>query len=162
MNKRDTFYYWYFVIHIPITMIMDSTMVIPEQFQPKWQQALAQFHINTNKDFLLQEMPLWLQISGTFELLVQLPIFFIAARALKRNCQKVYVIMTVYGFNAFFTTLLCLAYAWRDAPAHGLTFGETANLLGLYTPYCLIPLFMMLDCGLRAMQLIGAAKPKSE
>lgn len=160
MNKRDTFYYWYFIIYIPVTVIMDLTMVVPERFQPGWQQTLAAFHINTNKDFLLREMPLWLYISATFELFVQLPIFFIAARALKRNCQKVYVLMTVYGFNAFFTTLLCLAYVWRDASSYGLTTGEKANLLGLYTPYFLIPLFMMVDCGVRATQLIG--KPKTE
>lgn len=158
MNKRDTFYYWYFIIHIPVTLVMDLTMVVPQKWQPSWQQALAAFHINTNKDFLLQEMPLWLQVSAMFELFVQLPIFFIAARALLRNCQKVYVLMTVYGFNAFFTTLLCLAYAWRDGPSHGLTDGELTNLLGLYTPYCLIPLFMMIDCGVRATNLIGKAK----
>lgn len=160
MNKRDTFYYWYFIIHIPVTIIMDSTMVIPEVYQPSFQRWLAEFHITANKDFLLQEMPLRLQISATFELFVQLPIFFLAARALRRNCQKIYVLMTVYGFNAFFTTLLCLAYAYRDAPKHGLTAAETYNLLGLYTPYCLIPLVMMLDCGWRATQLIE--RPKTE
>ncbi|PVH18140.1 uncharacterized protein CXQ87_001057 [Candidozyma duobushaemuli] len=158
MNKRDTFYYWYFVIHIPVTLVMDSTIVIPSEWQPAWQKALLAFHINTNKDFLLRELPLWLKISGTFELFVQLPIFFIAARALSRQCQKVYVLMTVYGFNAFFTTFLCLAYAWRDGPAHGLTNGELTNLLALYTPYFLIPLFMMVDCGVRTTRLIGKAK----
>lgn len=158
MNKRDTFYYWYFLVHIPITVIMDSCLVIPESHQHWFQTLAVNFHIDFNKDFLLAAPPLWLQVFVFFELLVQLPIFFVAPVLLRRNNSKIYLVMTVYGFNAFLTTLVCLVYVLAKGEAHGLTEGDTWNLFAIYVPYCAIPLFMMLDCGSRVMRLLGKVK----
>lgn len=155
MNKRDTFYFWYFILHIPITLLVDSTIVIPQEYQLSLQKAFLGFHLAQNKDFLLEELPLWLRVSGAFEVFVQLPIFFAAAWSLRRGCSKIYVVMTVYGFNAFFTTLLCLCYVYSEAEGHGLSSGEMYQLLALYVPYFAIPLFMMVDCGKRVMEIVG-------
>lgn len=158
MNKRDTFYFWYFVIHVPVTLLVDATMVIPKEWQLSVQKQLVGFHIAANKDFLLEKMPLWLEISGMFEVFVQLPIFVVAAVALRRQWRPIYLIMTIYGFNAFFTTLLCLAHIVQDGPAAGLTHNECINLFALYVPYFAIPLYMLVDCGFRTAGLMGKAK----
>lgn len=155
MNKRDTFYYWYFLIHIPITVIIDSCLVIPKENRHWLQQLVFDFHVLTNKDFLLEKPALWLQVFGWFELVVQLPIFLIAPIALARHSSKIYVVMAIYGFNAFLTTLVCLAYVLDKGEAHGLTVEETWNLFALYVPYLVIPLAMMLDCGWRVTKLLG-------
>lgn len=72
------------------------------------------------------------------------------------------MVMTVYGFNAFLTTLVCLAYVLSKGEAHGLSVEDTWNLFALYVPYFVIPLFMMLDCGTRVMGMLGQEKRKVE
>lgn len=158
MNKRDTFYFWYFVLHVPITLLVDATIVVPPQFQLGVQKWLLEFHLAQNNDFLLRELPLWLRISGAFEVFVQLPFFVYAALGLRSNNPKTYVGMMVYGFNAFFTTLLCLAYVYTGGESRGLAPSEVYQLLALYVPYFAIPLFMMVDCGRRLGKLVEKRK----
>lgn len=107
-----------------------------------------------NKDFLLEKPALWLQVFGWFEMVVQLPIFLLAPLALARNGSKIYVVMTIYGFNAFLTTLVCLVYVLDKGEAHGLTVEEVWNLFALYVPYLVIPFAMMVDCGWRVMKML--------
>lgn len=161
MNFRDTIYYWYFIVHIPITLLIDSCLVIPRDSRHWIQNLIVDFHVDFNRDFLLKSPPLWLQVFGAVELFFQLPIFFLAPWLLRRGSKKVYVLMTVYGFNASFTTLVCLAYVKTKAEAHGLSIEDMWNLFALYVPYVIIPGFMMLDCGWRTISLIEA-KTKTE
>lgn len=154
MNKRDKFYFWYFLIHIPVTFLVDSSIIIPRDSLLSFQVYLCDLHLTANKDFLLQNPPLWLKYFGFFELFLQLPIFFAAAYKLYHGSRSVLVIMSLYGFNAFFTTGVCLAYVFTEASTNGLTNGEKWNLIGLYSPYFIIPFIMMVDCGLRAMSYI--------
>lgn len=158
MNKRDTFYYWYFLIHIPVTIVMDSTLVVPEQFQYDFQKYLINLHIDYNKDFLSLAPPFWLKIFVCFELFFQLPVFFLGPYYLRKNSKKILLAMMVYGFNAFATTLVCLVYILREGALNGLTESETWNLFAVYSPYFVIPLFMMFDCGNRVMKLLGKVK----
>lgn len=154
MNRRDTLYYWYFLIHIPVTAIIDACIVIPKENRHWVQQVALDFHIAMNKDFLLAHPPLWLQVFGWFELLVQMPIFVFVPIALRAGSRKVFVVMTIYGFNAFLTTVVCLTYVLDKGEAHGLTVEETWNLAALYAPYVVIPFFMMIDSGWRLMRMI--------
>lgn len=155
MNKRDSFYLAYFLLHIPITLLIDLCLVLPPSSRFAIQNTLVEYHILANKDFLLADPPLWLRIFGGFEILYQLPFFVVGAWALWKQWTPIYVGITVYGFNAFLTTLVCLAYVESEGVANGLTRDEVLALGGLYTPYLLIPLVMMVDCGLRLMRLIG-------
>lgn len=155
MNKRDSFYFAYFLLHIPITILIDSCLVLPLSSRFALQNTLVEFHILSNKDFLLADPPLWLQVFGGFEILFQLPFFIVGAWALWEQWAPIYVGITVYGFNAFLTTLVCLAYVQSEGVANGLTSDDVLALGGLYTPYLVIPLVMMIDCGMRLMRLIG-------
>lgn len=158
MNKIDTFYFWYFVVHIPITILIDLCLVVPPASRHWVQQLAVKFHIDSNKDFLLQAPPLWLQYFGAFEMFFQLPLFFIAAYGLYKRLRKVLVVLIVYGFNAAFTTGACLTYVVSRAEEHGLSAAEKWKLFGLYVPYLLIPAFMMVECSARVMSMIDAKR----
>lgn len=157
MNWRDTFYYWYFILHIPITILIDSCLVFPRDSRHWVQNMIVDFHVHFNRDFLLKSPPLWLHVFGIFEVYFQLPVFFIAAWLLRRGSKTVYLLMTIYGFNAFFTTVVCLTYVMAKSEAHGLSNEDKMNLFSLYLPYVVLPGFMMVDCGLRCMSLITVA-----
>lgn len=161
-RKADLFYVVYLVLHIPITVVMDSTMVIPPQHQFAVQRTLLALHISQNKDFLLLTMPLWLQVFAWFEMVVQLPIFVVGAVMLARNRRQIYPVLMVYGFNAFLTTLVCVVYALVEGPSHGLLGAEVGRLVAVYMPYLAIPLVLMVDMGSRVVRLLGGAEKKKE
>lgn len=84
-TKTDTFYFLYFLLHIPITVLIDSALAIPKEYQLNIQKSLLEFHIGQNKDFLLANPPSWLTVFGWIELVLQLPFFFIGAAALFKS-----------------------------------------------------------------------------
>lgn len=155
----DTFYLAYFLVHIPITIFMDSALVVPAEYRFLFASALLDFHISTNKDFMLVSTPIWLKVFGLFELLFQLPLFFYcSAKLWEANTRKHWVYMVLYGFNAAFTTLVCLVYIFAEGPHNGLTQGETYKLMAIYFPYLAIPAFMMIDYGKRISEALSKTK----
>lgn len=151
----DKFYYWYFIVHIPITLLIDSTIVIPDEYQLWIQKLIVSFHIETNKDILLIESPLWFKVFGLFELVVQLPIFVIGSIFLRNRDERITPVMMIYGFNAFFTTLVCLIWVIAEGDNFGLTRAEIYNLVLIYVPYLIIPLVMMIDNLIRNIKVFN-------
>lgn len=145
LGKRDFFYMWYFLSHILITVFIDSGILIPEDYQLSLQKALVQLHIEVNKDFLLAQLPLWLKIFGIFELTIQLPFFICAPLLLIKRKKSLYPFMVLYGFNASFTTLVCLCHIFLESEQNGLSSWDSWKLSALYMPYLLIPFFIMVD-----------------
>ncbi|CAH2355388.1 uncharacterized membrane protein [[Candida] railenensis] len=159
-RKLDWFYFWYFVVHIPVTLLIDSCLIVPATWQFNIQKTLVSFHIATNKDFLLDTLPLWLKVFGFIELTFQLPLFFFAAIKLYHNSSSVYPWLVVYGFNASFTTLVCLVHVLVEGNSHGLQDAEVYGLFGLYVPYFIIPLVMLIDSMKRVMPAATKVKQK--
>ncbi|KAK6460984.1 transmembrane protein 6/97 [Scheffersomyces coipomensis] len=152
MISLDTFYLAYYILHVPITILIDSSIVIPPQYLLPISHTILDFHISTNRDILLLEKPLWFKVSGFFELVFQLPLFFYFIYILlkKRKTINYYVFSILYGFNASFTTLICLAYVYTNsAQTMTLTPNEVYNLISLYIPYLLIPLLILIDSIIR-------------
>ena len=158
----DKFYIAYFLIHIPITLIIDSCIIIPEEQRFQFQKQFLEFHISSNKDFLLVSLPLWLKVFGLFELFVQLPFFAIGAYMLMKQIKQVYPCMLIYGFNASFTTLVCLVHILCDYERFGLTTSESYKLAALYIPYLVIPLVMLVDYSIRINKSITTHIPPTE
>lgn len=154
LTGLDRFYYWYFVIHIPITVIIDSTLVIPSQWQLPVQKLVVSTHIQQNNDFMLEILPFWLKVFGAFELFVQLPIFVVSIVKYHQKSLTVLPILIVYGFNAFLTTLVCLVYVALEGPNQGLSPFEVGKLQLIYLPYLIIPFIMLIDGFNRTTALI--------
>lgn len=160
-RKLDLFYFAYFVIHVPVTLLIDSCLIVPLQWQCGLQQRIVQFHIAANHDFLLASLPLWLQVFGLIELTFQLPLFVYGAYKLYLRRRDVYPWLMLYGFNASLTTLVCLSYVILQGEAYGLSPWQVHQLFALYVPYLLIPLVMLIDLTQRVLTMI-ASKPKSD
>lgn len=144
-TRADSFYFVYCLIHIPITILIDSGLAIPKRFQPYIQQSIIEFHISNNNDFLLRSPPAWLVFFGWIEVTLQLPLFFIAAYALYKRSPSIYPYLFLYGIEASMTTLCCLLNILTEGQANGLSTGEISNLFGVYLPTFLIPWYMAYD-----------------
>lgn len=146
----DYTYFVYFLIHTPITVLMDATFVIPTHLQLPLQRTLAEFHISTNKDYLAQAPPAWMQAFVAWELVFQLPFFLVAAYNFLHNARKgysrnLYVWFLLYGFNAGFTSLICVVEILANGSANGLSLKETITLALVYLPTTIVPFVMMAD-----------------
>lgn len=158
-TKTDTFYFLYFLLHIPITVLVDSALAIPHGHQLSLQKSLIGIQVEQNKDFLLANPPSWLVVFGWIELVVQLPFFVIGSVALYKseydtrsmevltnnNLQgstKVYPYLVAYGLEASITTACCLVAIWVQGHEHGLNHIDIISLIGIYLPTFLIPFYM--------------------
>ncbi|CCD24295.1 Ema19p NDAI_0C06360 [Naumovozyma dairenensis CBS 421] len=158
--KERTFFWYYFLIHIPITIFIDASVIIPSNWQVG--STIVSWHIQQNNDFLLWEKPLWLKICVFFELVSQLPLFFYF---LKRLNEKYYENARLidrkrlnkwlfrYGLIASATTFYCLyeiakrghyPFLGSDETLVPLSNADKLKLIGVYLPTFLIPLRLLL------------------
>lgn len=151
----DKFYLWYFLVHIPITLLVDASLVIPREYLPSISLKLLELHISTNKDFLLVQLPLWLQAFGAVELFFQLPLFVIGAYCLYIKSRAIYPYMLLYGFNASFTTAICIVHVFYDGHTYGLLEAQVKQLILVYVPYFAIPFLMLVDYLNRILAIVG-------
>ncbi|KAK6458356.1 transmembrane protein 6/97 [Scheffersomyces xylosifermentans] len=161
MISLDTFYLAYYILHIPITVLIDSTIVTPSSYQLDISKNILAFHIQQNRDFLLVETPLWFKLFGLVELVFQLPLFFyFSYQILRKNTSNAnYLVLSViYGFNAAFTTFICIGYALIEGEAHGLSSAQAFQLAAVYVPYLVIPSLILLDSAWRITGLVKKSK----
>ncbi|CEP63510.1 Ema19p LALA0_S08e04148g [Lachancea lanzarotensis] len=162
-NREQKFYYYYFVIHIFTTILIDSTVVVPEKFH--FTKPLVDYHISLNNDFLLYEKPVWLWWFVFVECVGQLPAFFWFAYGFKKlwslkeqsaddkNSKSQLAVcearlnfwLKAYGWNAALTTLFCLYTVWTRGyypyDQHlPMNVADKLKLMAVYCPYVFIPL----------------------
>lgn len=147
-SKERSFYKWYFIVHIPITIFIDSSVVLGDRF-PVW-TSLVQWHCNQNQDILLIEKPVWLWWFVLIELVFQLPLFFYFVRNWsiltqpKRSPkrQRFTSLVQWYALEASVTTALCIAAIWTRSD---ITLPHQIQLTLIYLPTFLIPGRLLLN-----------------
>lgn len=153
-----SFYYYYFIIHIVITVCIDSFVVFSDGHPF---QKLIGWHIAQNNDFLLWERPSWLYWFVVFELIFQLPLFFIFAKVARnevndwdreegkaRSFERIRrwsPWLRAYGYNASLTSLACIIAVivrgyYPGSPSIPLSNLDKTKLVSFYAPTFLIPL----------------------
>lgn len=149
----DKIYAYYFMIHIPISLLVDSAIAVPPEWWLPFQKTLAGIQINDNKDALFAARPIWLQSFVWVEILIQVPFFAWAAGKLLQGNERVWVGMVIYGIEAAITTFACLIEVFY---LEGLTRPEHIKLIGLYLPTFIIPLIIAGDFASRINSRLGA------
>lgn len=159
----DGLYVVYFVLHIVVAVLIDSSLAISAQYRTQVQLNCAEWHINKNKDFLLANPPAWLVFCGWIEVLVQFPCFFVFTYAfLKGTARKWYSWIAVYGLEAAFTTLLCMISIYFHSEENGLNTMERNSLLWMYSSTLVVPLAISCDMFYRISQGKCRQKRKSQ
>ncbi|ODQ63588.1 hypothetical protein NADFUDRAFT_62177 [Nadsonia fulvescens var. elongata DSM 6958] len=166
-RKLDYFYFAYFLLHIPITLLIDISLALPDL--TPLHTFLLDFHIKSNKDLLNANPPNWLVVFVFMEILFQLPFFFWGAYRLytvkripnsvedapdhmDQNANgKLYLWILIYGLNASITTLGCIAEIFKFGPSqlNLLSNDDVTKLVSVYLPTFLIPFGMAVDMVLR-------------
>ena len=130
----------YFATHVPATILIDSQAIVPDKYVPSFAKSLLQFHIKQNDDFLMLEQPLWLKSFIVFEVLVQLPLFFVLLRKLrKREENNIRLLGIGYSCHVMTTMVPILSEIyWRGSFV----------LFMIYFPYFFVPLMLLYSLSL--------------
>lgn len=139
--RERSFYRWYFIVHIPITVFIDSSVVLGNKF-PVW-TSLVQWHCTHNHDFLLVEKPEWLWWCVLIELIFQLPLFFYFvthwSNLTHPNKEKVDNFLALLHFYALLATVTTGGCLGTILARKDITSTDQIKLCLLYLPTFLIP-----------------------
>lgn len=150
----NNLYIAYFLQHIAATVLVDATVVVPDQFLFPLQKRLAQLHISTNNDFLLAAPPNYLKLFVWIELLFQLPFFFVAIPYFYHDDPRIYLPALVYGIEAALSTLVCVA----EILVADLSNPDKLPLAAMYAAYMFVALYLSRDMYLRLYHYVSPPK----
>jgi len=167
----DLFYFVFFLIHIPSTLLIDCQGIWPKYLVPEFLQIIPLWYVSTSGDPLvggamgiLSNGPElgWFKSFLYLEALLQLPVFFLGARGLWKDSPGIYGLLVLYGASTATTTLACLV-AIIDTPltsaatvsqkAISISSQQRVLLLSSYVPFFIIPLCIAIDMALRLQNL---------
>ena len=129
----------YFATHIPITLLIDAQGV-SSAFHPQACKDLLAWYTKEFGDFLMASPPQWFRSVVACELLFQLPFFFVAVNGFWYGKNSMRLPCLVYGAHVA-TTLVPILDAFAYAPH--LTSEQKTTLIGIYSPYLLVPLLLV-------------------
>ena len=145
----------YFATHIPITLLVDAQAVLPPAWFPGFARRLVDYHVRTFHDPLMRApQPGWFRALVACELGLQLPFFFVALRALAARDDGARDAMLVYGAHVATTMVPILGALATDNSAFPSELARL-TLVGIYSPYLLVPLLLV---GV----MMGSARPLSD
>ena len=127
----------FFITHIPATVLMDSQAIFPPNVVPGFAKSLLKFHVDTNHDPLMARQPVWFKSFILFELLFQLPFFFVGFYAFYKQRNWIRIPGIAYGTHTATTLIPILGeilYAKEIPDA-----GARLKLFLIYLPYLVIP-----------------------
>ncbi|KAJ7140277.1 transmembrane protein 6/97 [Mycena crocata] len=169
----DLVYFSFFVTHIFASLCIDFQALYPVALVPGFLRQFAEWYIRMSNDPFIKVMfghgddPLiWFKSFLFLEVFFQFPTFFIAARGLWNDSQKIYVLMLVYAASTVTTvwpcvmTILATPEPSPAALARGiatLSTDQRAMLLASYVPFCVIPFVMTIDMAFRLHSIVGDA-----
>jgi len=164
----DFLYFVFILIHIPATLLLDVQAIYPQHLVPKILRDASEWYITFSGDPLIEgafhggpEFN-WFRSFLYLEAFFQLPVFFIAARALYAGppkSQTYYPLMLAYSASSCTTTFACLAILWTST---GPTQFQMSLLLASYVPFFLVPFGMAIDMTARLTKAQQTKTLKSE
>ena len=144
-NTAQSLITLYHLIHIPVTLLIDSSVIIPKQYHLNLTNILVNLHVSQNKDILLLYPQTWFKTFIFIECIFQLPLFiyFVWKHNKREFDTRYHTWSLIYGFNASFTTFVCMMHIIFEGSLFGLLELEIVKLVGIYSPYLIIPFIIL-------------------
>ena len=127
-----------------ITLLIDGQALFPSLY-PNSLRSLYLAYCETFNDTLMhpQSRPAWLPPLIAFELVFQVPFFFLAARAFMIKDEKIKPYATAYSAHAVTAIVPILHHFVLDDE---VSQGELRVLLAFYGPYLILPGILLVCC----------------
>ncbi|KAK7087454.1 hypothetical protein V1264_021505 [Littorina saxatilis] len=134
-------------------MFIDSQAVIPQRYYPQQLVELKNWYCREFRDPMMVDPPGWFRSFVFCEVAVQFPFFFVAAFAYLKGAAKarwIRIPAIIYSSHVA-TTLIAiffhtLTYDFSQSKHPGpRTMDERLTLCGIYSPYFILPVMILLD-----------------
>ncbi|KAG8820147.1 hypothetical protein FRC19_009102 [Serendipita sp. 401] len=180
----DMIYYWFFAIHLVLSLAIDLLPVYPAQFQtwPILKQVFAFFKAvvddytkKTNDPFMLATWGLvqrpwefhFMNVFMWMEVPIQIPGCIIGMYALQKEKKALYPVLLAYTSAALVTTTTVIFVAFAAPSAHDKTLDPVSKFYAMTEegrwsiiyptiPYLVIPAIMWVDMMVRITSLVKA------
>ncbi|TFK87630.1 hypothetical protein K466DRAFT_522106 [Polyporus arcularius HHB13444] len=172
-RPRDLAYFFFFLIHIPTTLLVDAQPLYP-QWVSSFISSLPKYYVDMSNDPLLgsalgyygearRQVYNWFRWYLIMEVVFQLPVFLIALRGLWRGSTSIYLLLLIYGASTATTTLACIADVVATpvtptptrTPIVTITSEQQLLLLSSYIPFFLVPFIIAIDMAFRLHKLVN-------
>ncbi|XP_028662569.1 sigma intracellular receptor 2 [Erpetoichthys calabaricus] len=144
-------FFLYFASHIPITVFIDLQALLPSNVYPQSLKDLLKWYVQTYKDPMMMNPPSWFKSFIFCEAILQLPFFPVAAYAFyKGNCRWIRTPAIIYSTHVATSLIPILGHTlFHKFPKDGMfpgpqTLRERVALMGIYIPYLVIPILILL------------------
>ena len=140
----------YYATHIPVSIFLDGQIIFPPLWFPQPVRDLLSFYSTTFQDPLMTGPPYqdWFRAMAVLEVFWLVPFFVVAIRVMTSTTKEqqqhahwplwFHSLSLCYAANQV-TTLLAIYATALDA-------GVSVHVLGFYTPYLLVPLWLTWYC----------------
>ncbi|NWZ48909.1 SGMR2 protein, partial [Haliaeetus albicilla] len=146
---RERLFAFYFLSHIPVTLLIDLQALLPAGLHPRALTELLQWYAATFRDPMMLQPPEWFKAFIYCEAFLQMPFFPIAVYAfLKGGCKWIRTPAIIYSTHVATTLFAILAHILfhdfsKSEHLGPQTQRERLILLSIYMPYLLIPLLIL-------------------
>ncbi|KAJ3110030.1 Transmembrane protein 97 [Phlyctochytrium bullatum] len=153
----DALFFFYFVIHIPITLLIDIQPFLPQDWYPLAVKDALKMHVDLAGDFLMGKPPTWFASIIACEGLIQFPFFFYAAYGLWKDSPAIRLPSVAYSAHVLTTMVPIVASFLFSGDLQ--TPQQRAVSMSIYGPWVVIPLlyFYQMTFGFEAWRR-GAAE----
>ncbi|ORY41849.1 hypothetical protein BCR33DRAFT_718526 [Rhizoclosmatium globosum] len=135
----------FFILHIPITILMATQIILPEftaAYFPSFAIQAAQDYIRDSQDFLVMERALWFQSTVWCEWLVQFPFYVYLIYALVVDSKHVRTAGIVYATHTC-TILVPIVYEMVFAENGIQTPAQKMQTVSVYSIWFILPFFIL-------------------
>jgi len=160
----DAVIFVYFVLHVPITVLMDAQAVFPASFYPGFLRGVLAWYLETTCDPIMGgatgRVPRWAFGIMCIEVTGQFACFFLGAHALWHRKPWFRTLGLAYGTHVATTLVPILAHlllepldpSCRDNVA---TPAQRLQLTALYLPWLVLPSLLALKCAVKPRYFDG-------
>ncbi|KAL0479575.1 sigma intracellular receptor [Acrasis kona] len=140
----DLVVFLYFITHIPITILIDSQVLLRKSitYHPAISSVFDDYSVNF-QDKLVTNAPLWFQVFTLCELILQLPFFPVAAYAYYKGKNWIRIPAIVYGVHVVTTLIPILSTQFFDPEYRPTSNIVLLGLSAIYSIYFFIPFYIV-------------------
>ncbi|KAJ7563294.1 hypothetical protein O6H91_03G104900 [Diphasiastrum complanatum] len=140
ISKRpvDVLLVAFFVINVPILLLIDAQVVLPPSLFPHFLRSLVKWHVQSSGDFLVGDKPSFFRGLVLCEIVVALPLLLSNAYAFYYGKQWGRMSGIIYGVYTAATMVPILSEIY-----YALIPGKS-KLYICYVPYLVIPIFVII------------------
>ncbi|KAH7301306.1 hypothetical protein KP509_23G019500 [Ceratopteris richardii] len=133
----DLFFTTYFVMHIFITVFVDSQAILPASLYPLPLRSIFSWHISFSGDYLMRDMPPYFKGLVFAEVFLQIPLFFANAYGFYHEKRWARTTGLIYGVTAATSLVPILTdFLYSNVATKNL-------LMAIYVPFLVIPLALV-------------------